>query len=133
MPGTTKLSPWLSVANDGDAIDFYERAFGAVVLYRVPGGGVTQLAVDGAEFWISGASPERGRVTPADLPGHAHWLLLMVDDPDAFVARALNAGARPGADIEDSHDWRSGSVFDLDGHEWAVGKPLVPWPPTASA
>ena len=133
MNVTTKLSPWLTVKSDGDAIEFYERAFGAVVQYRVPGGGVAHLAIDGAEFWISDASPERDRVTPADLPGHTHWLLLIVDDPDALVARAVRAGARPGDDIGDSHDWRSGTVFDRDGHEWTIGKPLVAWPPNATA
>ena len=130
MPTATALAPWLTVSNDGEAIDFYKRAFGAVVMYRVPPGGVAQLSIDGAEFWISDASPERNRVTPAQLPGHTHWLLLVVDDPDAAWARAVEAGARPGDDLVDGHDWRTGSVFDPDGHEWTIGKPLVPWPPT---
>ena len=49
----TRLTATLSVKNWDRAIEFYKAAFGARELFRVPGGGVGQLAVDGAEFWVA--------------------------------------------------------------------------------
>ena len=50
----------LSVRRGAEAIDFYERAFGAVVEYRVDapdGAVVAQLSVDGSSFWVADESP----------------------------------------------------------------------------
>jgi PhnB protein len=129
MGTRTTVSPWLTVSSDGDAIEFYKAAFGAVELYRVPGGGVAQLAIDGAEFWISDESERLKRLTPAKLDADSHWVLLIVDDPDAMWNRAVAAGASPDSEISEDHGWRSGRVKDPDGHGWEIGKPLAKWPP----
>lgn len=129
MGTRTTISPWLTVANDGDAIEFYKAAFGAAELYRVPGGGVAQLAIDGAEFWISEESERLKRLTPAKLDADSHWILLIVDDPDAMWNRAVAAGGLPDSEISEEHGWRSGRVKDPDGHGWEIGRPLGKWPP----
>ena len=49
----TVVTATLSVRDWSGAMNFYKAAFGAVELYRVEGGGVGQLAVDGAEFWVA--------------------------------------------------------------------------------
>ena len=56
----TSIAPMLSVRNGPDAIDFYQSAFGANILFRIDNGGtvVARLAVDGAEFWVADESPE---------------------------------------------------------------------------
>ena len=52
----TSLSPMLSVRRGSKAVDFYQAAFGATVLFRLDGddgGVVAQLSIDGAEFWVA--------------------------------------------------------------------------------
>jgi PhnB protein len=130
----TAIQPELWVDDAPAAVAFYGRAFGAVVLHRVGAGPdiVAQLAVDDAAFWVTAADPGRRRFSPPAVGGATGRTLLVVADPDAFVARAVAAGADPAAPVTDSHGWRLGRVTDPFGHEWEIGRPLGPWPPAAS-
>jgi PhnB protein len=60
----TVVTATLSVRDWSRAMDFYKTAFDAVELYRVEGGGVGQLAVNGAEFWVAEESPEHLNFSP---------------------------------------------------------------------
>ena len=116
------------------AVDFYKAAFGAVELYRVGGTDehepvVAQLSVGGATFWVADESPPHGSHSPESLGGSTVRLLLVVDDPHAVVARAVAAGATERAPVAAEHGWLLGRVEDPFGHQWEIGKPLVPWPP----
>ena len=116
------------------AVDFYKAAFGAVELYRVGGTDehesvVAQLSVGGATFWVADESPPHGSHSPESLGGSTVRLLLVVDDPHAVVARAVAAGATEQAPVAAEHGWLLGRVEDPFGHQWEIGKPLVPWPP----
>lgn len=126
----TTIAPNLVVPDGPGAIEFYRAAFGAVVLHQVPDGGVAQLAVDGAEFWIAaGESAELQRFSPTTLGGRSVTLILTVEDPDAAWERAVGAGATPEAAMYEGHGWRLGSVVDPFGHRWEIGRPTGPWPP----
>jgi PhnB protein len=127
-PSTT-VAPSLVVGDGRAAASFYENAFGAVVRYAVPDGGVALLAIDGATFWLAGPGAHLQRYTPFELPGRSVWMILTVDDPDAMWARAVAAGATPEAPVELAHGWRVGSVVDPFGHRWEIGRPTTPWPP----
>jgi PhnB protein len=48
---------------------------------------------------------------------------LVLDDPDAVVARAMAAGATETAPVEDEHGWRLGRIIDPFGHEREIGTP----------
>ena len=106
---------------------FYEAAFGARVLLRVGEGDdiVAQLAVDDAVFWVSAASHGGPRFSPPAIGGTTGRTLLVVDDPDAFAARAIAAGATELASVSDEHRWRLGRIEDPFGHEWEIGRPLA--------
>jgi PhnB protein len=122
------IAPWLSVHNGADAVDFYKSAFGATEVYRleVPGGGVVaRLSVDGAEFWLSGESPDHGNFRPESLWGGSIRMILTVPDPDAVFVQALTAGASEVFPIGEAHGWRLGRVVDPFGHHWEIGRPLV--------
>ena len=120
----TVVTATLSVRNWVGAMDFYKAAFGAVELYRVPGGGVGQLAVDGAEFWVAEESPEHQNFSPLSLDGCSVRMLLVVEDPAAVCAQAVRAGAKIVVPVADAHCWRLGRILDPFGHHWEVGRPL---------
>jgi PhnB protein len=127
----TSIEPELWVERPWDALAFYRAAFGASVLHRVGDGDgndlVAQLAVGEARFWISSASAHRP--SPRMNQGATGRLLLVVDDPDAFVAQARAAGASQLSSVQDEHGWRLGRIEDPAGHEWEIGRPLGTWPP----
>lgn len=114
----------LSVRNWSKAMDFYKAAFGAVELYRVPGGGVGQLSVAGAEFWVAEESPAHQNFSPESLGGCSVRLLLIVEDPAAVCTRAIRAGATQVYPVSDEHCWRLGRIVDPFGHHWEIGRPL---------
>ena len=122
------IAPWLSVRNSAQAVDFYKSAFGAIEVYRLedPSGGVVaKLSVDGAEFWLSGESPEDGNPSPEPLGGGSVRMILTVADPDAVFAQALTAGASEVFPVGEEHGWRLGRVVDPFGHHWEIGRPLA--------
>jgi len=124
----------LSVRRGRAAIEFYKAAFGAVEEYRVGGTDeheavVAQLSVDGASFWVADESPEHANFSPETLGGGTVRMLLVTDDPDAAVARAVAAGATEVYPVAEEHGWRLGRIVDPFGHHWEIGKPLRPWPP----
>jgi PhnB protein len=114
----------LSVRNWPHAIDFYKTAFGAIELFRVEGGGVAQLSVSGAEFWVAEESPQHLNFSPESLGGCSVRMLLIVEDPAAVYARAVAAGATEVAPVADEYGWRLGRIVDPFGHHWEIGRPL---------
>jgi PhnB protein len=128
----TDIQPELWVDTPGEALRFYEAAFGATVLHCVGEGDdiVAQLGVGDAAFWVAPASPAMKRLSPRALDGAAtSRTLLVVDDPDSTVGRAVAAGATRSSPVEDEHGWRLGRIIDPFGHEWEIGRPLGSWPP----
>ena len=105
-------------------MDFYKSAFGAEELYRVPGGGVGQLSVQGADFWVAEESPGHLNFSPESLGGCSVRMLLVVEDPVAVVAQAIRVGAKETVPVNDAHCWRLGRILDPFGHHWEIGRPL---------
>jgi PhnB protein len=130
------VSAQLAVRRGREAVDFYKAAFGAVELHRVGGTDehesvVAQLAVGDSSFWVADESPEHGAFSPATLGGGTVKLLLVVDDPQAVIDRAVGLGARQVHAAEAQHGWLLGHIEDPFGHRWEIGKPLRDWPPAA--
>jgi PhnB protein len=126
------IQPELWVEQAGKALAFYRDAFSARVVHCVGEGDdiVAQLAVGEALFWVAAAGPDMGRFSPKALGGGTSRTLLVVDDPDATVKMAVDAGAVAKSAVGDEHGWRIGRVVDPFGHEWEVGKPIGQWPPS---
>jgi PhnB protein len=120
----TAITATLSVRNWLRAMDFYKAAFDAKELYRVPGGGVAQLSISGAEFWVAEESPEHLNFSPESLGGCSVRMLLIVKDPAAVCAQAIQAGATEVVPVNDAHCWRLGRLVDPFGHHWEIGHPL---------
>jgi PhnB protein len=122
---STRVTATLSVRNWARAMDFYQAAFGARELYRVPGGGVGQLCVSGAEFWVAEESPQHLNFSPESIGGCSVRMLLIVEDPAAICAQAVAAGATEVTPVANAHGWRIGRIVDPFGHHWEIARPLL--------
>jgi PhnB protein len=120
----TTIAPWLTVLNSEEAVSFYKTAFDAVETYRLetPDGLIARLSVNGAEFWVSGGSEDVAKAQP--LGGSSIRMILTVDDPDTFFAKALKAGASEVFPIGEEHGWRLGRLVDPFGLHWEIGYQL---------
>jgi PhnB protein len=121
----TSIQPELWVEGASAAVAFYQAAFGAVVVHCVGEGDdiVAQLAVGAAEFWVTEASDDLRRFSPGAIGGTTSRTLLVVDEPDAVLNQAVQAGATEIAPVSDEHGWRLGRIVDPFGHEWEIGRP----------
>lgn len=125
---TGQLVPHLLVRGVAQAIKFYQRALGAVELYRSPlpnGKGLhAQLRIGSSLLLLTDESPEQqvpGFGSPQSLGGTTVTVQLYVDDVDAAYQRALGAGATPIMPPEDCF-WgdRFSMMKDPFGHSWAI-------------
>jgi PhnB protein len=117
----------LSVRNGAQAIDFYQKAFGAEVAFRhddESGAVVARLSVEGADFWVADESPEHLNFSPETLKGGTVRMVMIVNDPDEAFARAVGAGAKVVQPVSNEYGWRLGRIVDPYGHHWEIGKPL---------
>lgn len=117
------VSVMLAVEDTPTAIDWYKRALGATELWSY--GPVAGLEIEGAPFFL-GEPARNGWESPAKLGITSARVEVFCDDPDAFIARALEAGAKGSlADVQDHHrSWgthRQGGFTDPFGHIWLVG------------
>ncbi len=133
-PRSVQVVTQLSVRRGRAAVDFYTAAFGAVVDFKLGGTDeepsvVAQLSIGGAPFWVNDESPEHGHNSPETVGGATTRTLLIVDDPEDFVDRAVSLGATLTGAVEDQYGWRLGSIEDPFGHGWEIGHPLGAWPP----
>jgi uncharacterized glyoxalase superfamily protein PhnB len=112
----------LAVGDTPRAAGWYQRALGAELLWSL--GSVAGLEVAGAPFFV-GQPEQNGWETPEKLGLPSTRIEVFCDDPDALVARALEAGARKRSEVRNhAMPWgphRQGSFVDPFGHLWLVG------------
>jgi PhnB protein len=131
-----QIVPMLAVSDGNAAIDFYKKAFGAELLWRVDGGGqvVAGMSIGDANFFLAHESPTYGTRAPVSAGFTTVRIELFVDDPQAVQKQALAAGATErGQVVEHTYEMSGpkpiprmlqGSVFDPFGHMWLIGKIL---------
>jgi uncharacterized glyoxalase superfamily protein PhnB len=133
----SQLTPYLVVRDARAAISWYTDALGARVVgdpYVMDDDriGHAELAVGGATLYLADEHPELGLAAPE--PGRVPVSLhLTVDDVDAAVARAADAGATVERAPTDAEYGRTGVVVDPSGHRWMLqslpAAPAEPRPP----
>ena len=120
------VTPHLVCAGAANAIEFYKKAFGATEEARLPGPGGkimhALIRIGGAAIMLADEMPEWGALGPKALKGSPVTIHLYVSDVDAFVARAVKAGAKVTMPVDDMF-WgdRYGKLEDPFGHHWSVG------------
>ncbi|MFA5940908.1 MAG: VOC family protein [Sinimarinibacterium sp.] len=123
--GTHTVTPHLVCAGAAEAIEFYKKAFGAEELMRLPDpkGKLMHAAIGigDSRVMLVDEYPEMGALGPKSLKGSPVTIHLYVPDVDAFVARAVKAGATLRMPVADMF-WgdRYGMIEDPFGHQWSV-------------
>jgi len=121
--GFHSITPYLTVDNAKEAVDFYKRAFDAKETVRMdgPDGKIShaELKIGDSILMVSDGMP--GARTPRALGGTPVNIFLYVEDVDTVFNRARSAGAKVDAPLEDMF-WgdRYGKLTDPFGHSWSV-------------
>lgn len=126
------ISVMLAVPDTPTAVEWYQRALGATLLWSL--GSVAGLEVAGAPFFL-GQPANNGWESPSKLGITSTRVELFCDDPDSVIARAVEAGAVTNVGELKDHQapWgthRQGGFTDPFGHIWFVGdrSPLSRFP-----
>ncbi len=124
--GYHSVAPHLVVADAGEAIDFYSRAFGATEAFRMatPDGAKVmhaEIRIGDSPVMLAEEFASVGVSAPATLGGTSVTIHLYVDDVDKLVAQAEAAGAEVTMPPQDMF-WgdRYARLKDPFGHSWSV-------------
>jgi PhnB protein len=120
-----RVMPYLSVEGAAKAIDFYCKVLGATERMRMAGPdgsiGHAELQVGDSVVMLADPFPDMGAPTPTALKGSPVTLMVYVEDVDAVFARAIKAGSKEIAPVQDQfYGDRSGQFEDPFGHRWNV-------------
>jgi len=115
------VTPYFTVHNPAELIDFVTQAFGAVEHFRTTGsaGGMhAEVSIGDSLVMIGGAEHIEPKPTA---------IRLYVPDADQVYERALKAGAKSLFPVaEQPYGERSGGVEDVHGNRWYIATPFVP-------
>ena len=123
--GMHSITPHLVCAGAAKALDFYQKAFGATEVGRLPGpdGRLMHAAmkIGDSTVMLADEMPEWGSLGPKALKGSPVTIHIYVEDVDALVARAEKAGAKVTMPVAEQF-WgdRYGKLEDPFGHHWSV-------------
>lgn len=126
MPaGMHTVTPHIICAGAAEAIEFYKKAFGAQEMFRLPGpdGKLMHgsIRIGNSAVMLAEENEKHGIFGPKHLKGSPVIIHLYVEDADAFVARAAEAGANVTMPVAEMF-WgdRYGRLQDPFGHMWSV-------------
>ena len=123
--GYNSVTPYLIVDGAARAIEFYKQAFGATIGVRMDGPegkvGHAELKIGDSHVMLADENPQMGARGPKTVGGSPISLVLYVEDVDAVVSRAVEAGAKLTRPVADQfYGDRTGGVEDPFGHAWYV-------------
>ena len=136
--GYHTISAYLAVEDAARAIDYYVKAFGATegVRMEVPGGNIghAELEIGDSRIMLSDPLPQASTRPPKELGGTSASVFMYVEDVDAVVKRAVDAGATVTMEVADQF-WgdRFGTITDPFGHVWSIATHVEDVPPEEMA
>ena len=123
--GYHTITPYLAVDDAAGAIEYYKKAFGAKERARMdaPGGkiGHAELEIGDSLVMLSDPFPQASTKPPNEIGGATSSVFMYVEDVDAVVKQAVDAGATIVMEPEDQF-WgdRFGTIKDPFGHIWGI-------------
>ncbi len=123
--GFRTVTPHLICAGAAEAIAFYQAAFGAIEIARIPGPGGklihAAIRIGDSIVMLVDEFPDMGAASPLALKGSSVTIHLYVENADAAFERAVKAGATVQMPLEDRF-WgdRYGQLTDPFGHAWSI-------------
>lgn len=122
--GFQSATPMLVIRDAARAIEFYKTAFGATEIMRLtdPDGAIAhaELQIGDSIIMLAEENPEFN-ASPQRLGGSTVILNLYVEDADALMQQAVDAGAEIVFPIKDQfYGDRSGRIVDPFGHIWII-------------
>jgi PhnB protein len=133
-----RVTPYLIVDDAGAAIDFYRSVFDATERGRMPAPGDkighAELQIGNSMIMLADEAPEMNAVGPRSVGGTPVSMLVYVEDVDSVFNRAVDAGAKSLAAVEDKfYGDRSGQFEDPFGHRWSISTHVEDVPPDEMA
>ena len=136
--GYHTVTPYLAVEDATEAIEYYTKAFDAKERVRMetPDGkvGHAELEIGDSIVMLSDPFPQASTKPPNELGGTSVSVFMYVEDVDAVVKQAVDAGATVTMEVADQF-WgdRFGSVKDPFGHLWSIATHVEDVPPEEMA
>ena len=136
--GYHSLNAYLAVDDAKAAIEFYKKALGAKERMTMPGPegkiGHAELELGDSIIMLSDPFPQSTTTPPKQLGGTTIGLMMYVDDADAAVQKAVDAGAEVTMPLENMF-WgdRFGQIKDPFGHSWQIATHVEDVPPEEMA
>jgi PhnB protein len=136
--GYERAVPYLCCSPADKAIDFYQRAFGATELMRMPGPdgkiGHAEIKIGESIIMLADEHPamdgQEAFKSPLTLGGSPMFLMIYVPDVDATFKQAVAAGGTISREIENQfYGDRSGAIKDPFGHTWYFATHVEDVPP----
>ena len=123
--GYHSVTPYLAVDDGARAIAFYQQAFGATEVMRMPapGGkvGHAEIRIGDSRIMLADEYPDMGFRSPKAYGGSPVGLHLYVEDVDAVARQVVAAGAKEIRPVKDQfYGDRTGSFEDPFGHIWHI-------------
>ena len=122
--GYHSVTPYLVVDGAAEAIRWYEQAFGATEMLRLPMGdkiGHAEFKIGDSMVMLADEWPDMDILGPRSRGGATSSLMIYVEDVDAAFERAMTAGATVDRPVENQfYGDRSGTVIDPFGHKWTL-------------
>jgi PhnB protein len=120
-----RVTPYLIVDDANAAIDFYISVLGAEERMRMPGPddrvGHAELSIGDSMIMLADEFADMGARSPKSIGGSPVTIHVYVEDVDATVALAVNAGATVTRPVEDKfYGDRGGEFLDPYGHRWSI-------------
>jgi PhnB protein len=123
--GYHTVTPYLIVGDGTAALEYYQRALGAVERMRLPGPGGkvahAEIQIGDSVIMLADEFPEMGALGPKSIGGTPVGLCVYVPDVDAVFSRAIEAGGKVERPLQNQfYGDRSGTLIDPFGHKWTI-------------
>jgi len=123
--GYHAVTPYLIFSSAAEAIAFYAKALGASEVLRMdgPGGKIhhAEINIGGSRVMLADEHPEIQALSPKTIGGSPVSMHLYVEDVDAAVKRAVEAGATLIRPVSDQfYGDRVGGIEDPFGYRWFI-------------